>query len=122
MSFLLNHAFSGEHFKDSRKPMIWYKFKKIFNGDTNKLFWQPQEVRLDMHDNPQFNRRFVKLDHTLVIKDFQPGKLDHTLVIKDFQPGKLDLTLVIKDFQPGKISVATTNMKHVHNTTVTVFS
>ena len=29
-----------------------------------------------MYDNPQFNRRFAKLQHTLVvIKDFQPGNI-----------------------------------------------
>ena len=69
--------YSGEHFKDSRKPMIWYKFKKILQegGDGKKLFWQPKEVTLDMHDNDKFNRVFVKLDHTLVIRDFQPGSL-----------------------------------------------
>ena len=32
---------SLEHFKDSRKPMIWYKSKGL-------LFWQPWEV---MHDD-----------------------------------------------------------------------
>lgn len=53
--------------------MIWYKFHKIFQGDKKKVLWQPKEVTLDTHDNNNFNRVYTKLDHTLVIKDFQPG-------------------------------------------------
>ena len=54
--------------------MLWYKFKKIFSKNERKVMWQPREVVLDTHDNDKFNRIFTKLDHTLVIRDFQPGQ------------------------------------------------
>ena len=55
--------------------MLWYRFEKIRDEDTGNILWQPKEVKLDYHDNHNFNRVFQKMDHNLVIKDFQPGKM-----------------------------------------------
>ena len=54
----------------------WFQFvpEEDRKGHIKGTLWRPQEVELDMHDDITLNRVYVLPDHTLVIKDFQPGE------------------------------------------------
>jgi len=85
---------SNDNNRIAMGPKTWFKFQRN-QFDKDSTLWQPLEVKIDMHDDPNLNIVYTLPDHTLFIKQFRQGLSKVFLTFKVFKASKICVSSAI---------------------------